>query len=132
GATAALVVSGALSQTWMPGGLTSSFITVNPQITTIYTVTGTQANGCVSSNTFTQYVNPLPCLTISTSSSSVLIVNSATISVSGLISYTWNTGSTQQFIVVTPTVNTDYTVRGFNAEGYYGMASITESVIDIT
>ena len=46
GSPVTLTASGASTYVWMPGGLTGSSITVNPASTTMYTVTGTDANGC--------------------------------------------------------------------------------------
>src|SRR5687768_18122056 len=45
---------------WAPGGQTTSAVTVNPLISTTYTVTYT-VNGCVATSTAT--VTPLPTVT---------------------------------------------------------------------
>lgn len=56
GQTATLNVSGASSYTWSTGSLTSS-TSINPSITTNYSVTGSLANGCSSTSVITQYVS---------------------------------------------------------------------------
>lgn len=43
---------------WMPGGMTGSTITVNPTVTTTYTVTSTDRYGCEATETITITVDP--------------------------------------------------------------------------
>jgi hypothetical protein len=52
---AVLSASGAVTYTWLPSG-GGPYILVSPTVTTHYTVTGTDANGCVNSDTLTQFV----------------------------------------------------------------------------
>ncbi len=54
--TATITASGALTYTWNTAATTTS-IAVSPSITTNYTVTGTDTNGCENSTTFTQSVS---------------------------------------------------------------------------
>ena len=49
---------------WSNGGITESII-VSPQITTAYTVTATNANGCISTDQVDVTVNPVPTSTVS-------------------------------------------------------------------
>jgi len=60
----ALTANGALNYTWTPAtGLSATNIpnpTANPSITTTYTVTGADANGCTGTATTTIIVNPTP------------------------------------------------------------------------
>ncbi len=46
GTSVLLNSSGAITYTWMPGGQTGAAVTYTPAATTIYTCTGTGANGC--------------------------------------------------------------------------------------
>jgi hypothetical protein len=48
-AVASLIVSGASSYVWLPGGNTNSTFTILPVNTTTYTVTGSASNGCSDS-----------------------------------------------------------------------------------
>jgi N-acetylneuraminic acid mutarotase len=66
GNSSTLNVNGALTYTWSTSS-TGSSITVSPGVTTIYTVSGTDINGCESSDTITQYVSA--CVGIKESSS---------------------------------------------------------------
>jgi hypothetical protein len=56
GQTATLTASGASTYSWNPGG-NGTIISVTPTLTTTYTVTGTDANGCKNSTTLTQDVS---------------------------------------------------------------------------
>lgn len=55
GQTANLAANGALTYTWQPGNFNGFFVTVNPTVTTTYTITGTDNNGCYNSTVYTQY-----------------------------------------------------------------------------
>jgi hypothetical protein len=52
--------AGSYTYNWNPGNLTGSQIVVTPSTLTIYTVTVTDASGCVGSQVHTVMVNPLP------------------------------------------------------------------------
>jgi len=56
GQSATLTASGASSYTWNPGGIGTS-ISVSPTVTSTYTVTGADANGCQSIASITQSVS---------------------------------------------------------------------------
>ena len=62
GKSTTLTVTGAANYTWSPAtGLNSTSsptVVASPAVTTTYTVTGTDGNGCVASNTVTVTVNP--------------------------------------------------------------------------
>lgn len=59
GESATLTASGANTYTWNPGGSGSNII-ISPTITTTYSFTGTDINGCVNSSAFTQSVSACP------------------------------------------------------------------------
>ncbi len=109
-----LTASGATSFTWFPGAIPGSVITVSPNFSTTYTVLGT--NGlCQSTQTVSLIVNPLPTVTVN--SSTICPGNNAVLTASGAVSYSWSTGATTNPITVTPSVSTIYTVTGTNAFG---------------
>lgn len=54
----------ATSYVWNPGNLSGSSQTVTPGATTIYTVTGSVANGCTASSTVSINVSPQPTVVI--------------------------------------------------------------------
>jgi gliding motility-associated-like protein len=53
GDQALLTASGALTYTWQPGNITGDSVIVTPNLTTTYTVTGMDANGCEASSSVT-------------------------------------------------------------------------------
>lgn len=130
GATVTLNVSGANTYTWSTTANGSS-ITVSPSVTTSYSVSGTSTVGCVGTTTVSQTVS-IPMLVTSSSSSVICSGNSATLTVSGATSYTWNTSATGSSIVVSPTVNTTYTVNATDSIGCTANDTITQMVSPCT
>ena len=53
-----LTATGATTYTWQPSSLTGAFVGVNQSATTVYTVTGTDANNCVATATVMVAVTP--------------------------------------------------------------------------
>jgi hypothetical protein len=113
GGTGTLSASGATSYSWNTGS-TNSSITVSPVINTIYTVTGNSL-GCSNTKTVSVTIGTGLTINITTTTSTICSGSSANLSASGASTYTWNTGSNNSSIAVSPTVNTTYTVAGFNA-----------------
>jgi len=131
GGSSTLTVSGGLSYTWNPGALTGSNVVVTPTATTIYSVTGNNAFGCLTTRTVMVNVTPNPTVSASASSSSICIGSSATLTGIGATSYTWNPGGlTGGNVVVTPTTNTTYTVIGSTA-GCNGQNTIAINVVPL-
>lgn len=108
GNAATLTASGATTYSWNTGS-TSNPLTVSPSTTTVYTVTGSNGS-CSSSNTSTVTVNATP--TVAVSNQTICSGGTATITASGATSYSWNTGSTSNPLLVSPGGNTTYTVTG--------------------
>ncbi|MBK9256012.1 MAG: T9SS type A sorting domain-containing protein [Saprospiraceae bacterium] len=126
GSTGTLTASGGVSYVWSTGAVTTS-INVTPAITTTYTVTATDSNGCtgVASNALT--VNPLPIATIS-GNNAVCLGSSITLIVAGGVSYTWSTGETTSSIIVSPVTQTTYTVTVTDANGCISSTSKTVNI----
>lgn len=117
--TANLTASGASTYSWNPStGLSASSgtsVTATPTVTTAYTVTGTDANGCVSTATTAVIVNPLPNVTVS--SATICPTFSATLTASGASTYLWNTGATGSSLTASPATTTTYSVVGTDVNG---------------
>jgi len=112
GQPATLTANGAMSYLWNTGGMTNS-ITVSPNTTTTYTVTGTTA-GCTSLPVTAQVtVNPIPAITVN--SATICAGQSATLTANGAAIYLWSNGETTNSINVSPTATTIYTVIGTTA-----------------
>lgn len=117
GASATLIGSGASSYTWNPGTITSTTAVVSPSITTNYTLTGTNATGCIGSQTINLVVNSNPTVSIVASPSVICLGQTSILTASGAISYLWNTSATTASITVSPTVTSIYIVTGTNSAG---------------
>lgn len=109
GSSAGFTLTGANAYTTQSGNITGSQFTVNPLLSTTYTITGSDGT-CSSSVTASVMVNPLP--NIGVNSSSLCYGQSATLTASGASSYTWSNGSNANSIVVAPLTGTLYTVSG--------------------
>ncbi|HRO08393.1 MAG TPA: SdrD B-like domain-containing protein [Saprospiraceae bacterium] len=114
GETVVLTASGSVTYLWSTGETTSS-ITVNPAVTTTYSVTVTNEFRCVDETSITLVVNKYPVGQIS--GSNVCLGESTTLTASGGAAYEWNTGETTASIDVDPITKTTYTVSITSAEG---------------
>jgi hypothetical protein len=130
GSSDILTASGATTYSWSAnaGGATTSTVNVSPSSTTIYTVTGTDANGCVNSASKTVTVNALPSVSINATASVVCAGTNVTLTGTGATSYTWSTGATTSTISVNPGSTTVYSVTGASLAGCVNSSSKTIAV----
>jgi Secretion system C-terminal sorting domain/Calx-beta domain len=129
GNTATLSGTGAATYNWLPGNLSGASVTVTPAATQTYTLTGTDANGCVNTSTVAVTVNALPTVTASTSSASICVGNTATLSGTGASTYNWLPGNISgSSVTVTPSATTTYTVTGTNAAGCTNTSTVAVTV----
>ncbi len=113
GASATLTAFGTLSYTWLPGGMTTSVVVVNPGSSTNYTVFGVNGPACANTTIFPLVVSPVPQVSVSPVNSTLCAGLSATLSASGASTYSWSPGTaTGSQVVVSPTSTTVYTVSG--------------------
>ncbi|MES2679310.1 MAG: choice-of-anchor J domain-containing protein [Bacteroidota bacterium] len=103
--------SGANTYTWSSGQNTPS-VTLSPTATTVYTVIASSTPNCNSTGTVAITVTLTPNLSVL--NVTTCAGTAATLAASGASSYSWSTGSTSATIVDTPTMNTTYTVTGYN------------------
>ncbi len=121
GDSTTLTGNGGVSYVWSNSATTST-ITVKPTTTTVYSVTGTDANGCNGTKQTTVTVN-----TVNWSVSgptSICQGDSVTLTAGGAGTYLWGTGSTNASIGANPPSSTWYSVKVTNAFG----CSKTDSV----
>ena len=123
GTTTTLTAVGAASYVWNSGAMASS-ITVSPTTNTSYTVIGT-TSGC--SNTVTANISVTPLPTITVNSSTICAGQSATLIANGAASYNWNTGVFGNQIVVSPLINTTYSVIGTVA----GCSDFSSAIVNV-
>ncbi|MEI8204675.1 MAG: hypothetical protein WCH34_16775 [Bacteroidota bacterium] len=115
GFNAQLTANGGVSYVWNDGATANPY-TVTPALTTIYYVTGTDANQCHDSAMAIVTVNPSP--TVTANSDTVCQGVSATLTATGANTYVWSPGgATTNPLVVTPNVTTIYSVTGTNSNG---------------
>ncbi len=98
--SASLVCSGSIATltafsavggyTWQPGNQQSSSYNAAPLVNTIYTVTASDGT-CIGTATVGVNTNPIPTISISTSTTNICLGEAVTLSVSGGNSYTWTT-----------------------------------------
>ncbi len=116
-ASFSLIAFGASSYTWLPGNLIGNTAVTSLTSNTTFTVLGTNAFGCSNSLIYPVTVgnNNQPAILAVASSSSACTNQPVNLSAMGATSYTWYPGSIiGQFITVSPTVTTNYTVTGLS------------------
>ncbi len=133
GSSTTLTASGATDYVWSPSaGLSSTTgasVTANPTVTTIYTVTGTDGNGCENTAQVEVTVNSLPIVSVS-SDIEICEGSSTTLTASGATDYVWSpsaglSSTTGASVTANPTVTTTYTVTGVDGDGCENTAQVT-------
>jgi hypothetical protein len=117
--------TGQVNYNWLPNGSSVGTTTVNPPVSTVYTVTAINpGTGCMSTATLSLavYISTF----VVSSPGAICKGNTATLSVAGAAnSYTWNAGTpnNNDSIFVTPQSNITYYVTGIT-----GNCSTTQSI----
>jgi len=136
GASTSLTASGASTYVWSPAaGLSATnqaTINANPSVTTTYTVTGTSATGCVSTDEVTVTVNPIPVANPGPGAANCSGTG-AQLNGSGGTTYQWSpaTGLSSASIanpLATPATTTNYTLVVTDANGCVSPASAPVTV----
>jgi Secretion system C-terminal sorting domain/PKD domain len=121
GTSTQLSASGGITFTWSPAsGLnttTGQQVIASPMITTTYTVTVTDSNGCVNIDSVIVFVDPELVVSVSPSNPGICIGQSIQLTANGASSYTWTpaTGlntTIGQIVIANPLITTTYTVMG--------------------
>lgn len=115
GLSTSLTANGATNYFWSTGS-TNSAINVNPTTNTIYTVVGTDANGCSDSTQIQVFILPQPTAIIN-GDSIICDGQSVNLNASGGSSYLWSTSDTSSNIIVNPNDTTNYSVIVSDAGG---------------
>ena len=119
-----LTASGADSYSWDNNGETSPSITVTPDVTTTYTVTGTHSDGNITEAEITITVNETPTANAGQDIETCQGI-AVTLTASGGTSYEWNNGETTASITVNPNATETFSVMVTNDEN----CSSTDEVI---
>lgn len=132
GLTVPLIASGADTYTWSPSGSLNTAnggsVTASPTITTTYTITGTDTNGCVNTTTTTALVNPLPIITAT--SNTLCIGSTGPLNASGADTYTWSPSATLSSangtsVTASATITSSYTITGTDINGCINTSTTT-------
>ena len=113
GQSLTLLGSGANSYTWSNGSNSPS-LSVSPQVTSNFTLSGTSGCAGISQTVATVFVKDAPVMSIS-GTSSLCSRTGATLTATGADSYLWSNGAQVASITFTPLATTVYTVIGTNA-----------------
>lgn len=129
GASSTLTASGASSYTWNPGAITGSVAVVSPTATTVYSLTGSDL-GCTNTKTVSVNISVPNIVATKTPTTAICAGNSATLSATGAVTFTWNPGASVGFsVAITPSATTIYTVTGINTLGCVGSRTISAVVV---
>jgi Secretion system C-terminal sorting domain len=109
GVSVALRATGGVSYVWGQNGSTSANIYSTPSVTTTYSMTATDVNGCKATATHTITVIPMPNVAV-LGLASICRNSATTLTATGGNSYRWNNSATTASITVAPTVTTSYFV----------------------
>jgi len=117
GQSCTLSASGAITYTVI--GADTIGVAFTPTITATYTVSGTDANGCVNKSVKTLTVSPLPTVMATPIRDTICAGDSTIIVAMGANTYTWSTTATgnNDSVLVKPTFSTIYMVSGTDANG---------------
>ena len=139
GGGATLTATGGSTYAWAPsGGLsatTGTSVTATPSTTTIYTITGTNANGCINTGTSTVTVNAAVAITTQPSNAAVTAPNTATFTLNATgtgLAYQWYENS----VAISGATSNSYTTvpvtAGMNGNTYYCIVSGTSPCAPVT
>lgn len=117
--------SGAMTYTWSGG--VSNGVSFVPTSTQTYTVTGTNAAGCQSSDQVNVTVNPLPIVNAGVDQSACQGQN-ITLSATGSQNYVWNNGVVDGTPFIPGSTQT-FTVTGTDANGCQNSDQVTVTVV---
>jgi len=128
GNSATLTVAGTASNyLWNTGDATPSIVVTPTTSIANYTVTGTDSNNCSATTIAAVTINALPIILVN--SESICAGNSATLTVSGALTYTWSTSDNNSSIVVTPTTSvSQFMVMATDANNCENMAIASVTV----
>jgi hypothetical protein len=117
-----LTLTGSGASTYVWDNNVSDGVSFVPSSTTTYSVTGTDANGCVKASNVTVTVNSLPTVVANASSNSICIGDNLTLSGGGASTYVWDNSVTDGSSF-SPTSTTTYSVTGTDGNGCVNTAT---------
>jgi gliding motility-associated-like protein len=110
----AVTLTGSGANTYVWDNSVVDGVAFNPNTTTTYTVTGTDANNCVNTDQIQVVVNPLPTVVANATSTTICDGDAVTLNGSGANTYVWD-NAVVDGVAFNPGVTTTYTVTGTDA-----------------
>ncbi len=123
GGSTTLAASGGVTYAWDNGLGSGNNLSVSPASTTTYTVTGTDAGGCVGTDNLVVTVNSLPSVNAGLDQT-ICPGTSITLTGSGASTYSWDFGVIDG-IAFTPSATTTYTLTGTSVQGCTNTDQVT-------
>jgi hypothetical protein len=120
--TVSFSASGASTYSWSTGDQTST-TTLTALANTLVAVSGTDAAGCVNTETAALTVNPLPVVAISPASPTACAGSVVTLTASGASSYSWSAGSQTSVQTLTASSTVTLTATGTDTFGCVNSAT---------
>lgn len=125
GTSVVLVGTGADNYAWSNGVVNNSSFT--PQTTTTYTLTGTNNNGCFTTDQVIVTVNPLPNINAGLDRN-ICDNDQVTLTATGGVTYAWSNGGQNGQSLTPPIGATTFTVTGTDANGCVNSDQVTITV----
>ena len=121
GDSVTLTGSGASTYTWDNNVINAVSFVINA--TKIYTVTGTDANGCKNTSIVSVSVNSLPTVVAVASKTAVCLGENVTLTGTGASTFVWD-NNVKNGVSFVPSVTKTYTVKGTDANGCINVATV--------
>lgn len=140
GSSIQMTASGALTYVWSPANSldnpNNNVVNANPTATTIYSVVGTDVNGCIDSTFNTVTVLTPPTVVASANDPGVCPTLGTTVNAVGALNYVWSPAATVSTpnaasSNVFPVGTTNYQVVGTDANGCSDTDNVTVLVYDL-
>lgn len=132
GKNATLTANGATNYTWNPGAIISSSVIISPTSNIVYMLSGSTGS-CTNNKSYTISVSPNPTVTALSNRTLICVGESATLTASGAVNYTWNPGAINSSSAnISPTITTTYSVVGTNSVGCSTTFTISQTVSPCT
>jgi trimeric autotransporter adhesin len=128
GASVTLTATGAQSYSWNNG--VTNGVSFIPTSTQTYTVTGTNANGCQSTDQVLVTVNPIPDVNAG-ANQTICEGTQITLSASGAATYVWSNGIPNNSGINPPLGTNVYAVTGTSAAGCQNSDTLIITVIPV-
>ncbi len=126
GSPTTLSANGGVTYSWNNGLGIGNNLSVSPASTTTYTVTGTDAGGCVGTDNITVNLAALPTVNAGPDQT-ICTGSSVTLSGSGANTYSWNNGVVNG-VAFTPVSTTTYTLTGTSLQGCTNTDQVTVTI----